>query len=52
MKIGDFLTTTFKSGQQWDAPNGWTPIQHIAVKPLEITDIINWLMRCEIYGFS
>jgi alpha,alpha-trehalase len=30
------LTTTLKNtGQQWDAPNGWAPLQWIAIKGLE-----------------
>lgn len=35
LKSGGLLATTFKSGQQWDAPNGWAPLQYIAVKSLE-----------------
>jgi len=27
-------TTTAESGEQWDAPNGWAPLQWIAVKGL------------------
>ena len=29
LKDGGLLTTTIKSGQQWDAPNGWAPLQWI-----------------------
>ena len=28
---GGLATTTVKTGQQWDAPNGWAPLQWIAV---------------------
>ncbi len=28
---GGIVTTTIHSGQQWDAPNGWAPLQWIAV---------------------
>lgn len=28
------LTTTIRSGQQWDAPNGWAPLQWMAVEGL------------------
>jgi alpha,alpha-trehalase len=28
------LTTTHRSGQQWDAPNGWAPLQWMAVQGL------------------
>ncbi len=31
---GGLATTTFESGQQWDAPNGWAPLQWIAVQGL------------------
>ena len=29
MKPGGLVTTNFNSGQQWDAPNGWAPLQWI-----------------------
>jgi alpha,alpha-trehalase len=29
---GGFVTTLTKSGQQWDAPNGWPPLQWMAVQ--------------------
>ena len=32
---GGILTSTIQSGQQWDAPNGWAPLQWIAVNGLE-----------------
>lgn len=28
------LTSTRLSGQQWDAPNGWAPLQHMVVEGL------------------
>ncbi|TVP48979.1 MAG: alpha,alpha-trehalase TreF [Mongoliibacter sp.] len=28
-KAGGLVTTTINSGQQWDAPNGWAPLQWI-----------------------
>lgn len=31
---GGVVTTTIHSGQQWDAPNGWAPLQWIAVRGL------------------
>ena len=31
---GGLRTTTVKTGQQWDAPNGWAPLQWIAIKGL------------------
>lgn len=32
---GGILTTTVTTGQQWDAPNGWAPLQWVAVEGLE-----------------
>jgi alpha,alpha-trehalase len=34
LKSGGLLTTLVKSGQQWDAPNGWAPLQWIAYRGL------------------
>ncbi len=34
LKPGGLVTTLEHSGQQWDAPNGWAPLQWIAVKGL------------------
>jgi alpha,alpha-trehalase len=31
LKEGGIVTTNIASGQQWDAPNGWPPLQWIAV---------------------
>jgi alpha,alpha-trehalase len=31
LKAGGIVTTNISSGQQWDAPNGWPPLQWIAV---------------------
>ncbi len=31
---GGFVTTLIASGQQWDAPNGWPPLQWLAVQGL------------------
>ena len=31
---GGLVTTTRRTGQQWDAPNGWAPLQWIAVQGL------------------
>ena len=30
LQQGGLATTTVRSGQQWDAPNGWAPLQWIA----------------------
>lgn len=34
LKPGGIATTVYHTGQQWDAPNGWAPLQYIAVKGL------------------
>jgi len=31
LKPGGIVATTLNTGQQWDAPNGWAPLQWIAV---------------------
>lgn len=35
LKPGGLVTTTVNNGQQWDAPNGWAPLQWVAVTGLE-----------------
>jgi alpha,alpha-trehalase len=35
LKPGGLATTTVSSGQQWDAPNGWAPLQWVAVEGLQ-----------------
>ncbi len=35
LKQGGLVTTLLQTGQQWDAPNGWAPLQWIAVKGLD-----------------
>lgn len=35
LKTGGLLTTLAFTGQQWDAPNGWAPLQWIAYKGLK-----------------
>ncbi|KAI9430638.1 alpha,alpha-trehalase [Russula earlei] len=34
LKDGGLVTTLITSGQQWDAPNGWAPLQWMAIKGL------------------
>ncbi|EOS92952.1 alpha,alpha-trehalase TreA [Erwinia tracheiphila] len=34
LKEGGLVTTTIHTGQQWDAPNGWAPLQWAAVEGL------------------
>ncbi|MGI8952845.1 MAG: alpha,alpha-trehalase TreF [Chitinophagaceae bacterium] len=35
LKFGGLVTTLETTGQQWDAPNGWAPLQWIAIKGLQ-----------------
>ena len=35
LKPGGLVTTLSQTGQQWDAPNGWAPLQWIAYKGLK-----------------
>lgn len=35
LRAGGVLTTTQTTGQQWDAPNGWAPLQWVAVDGLQ-----------------
>jgi neutral trehalase len=34
LKPGGFVTTTQNNGQQWDAPNGWAPLEWVSIKGL------------------
>lgn len=34
LKDGGLLTTLSPSGQQWDAPNAWAPLQYLAIQGL------------------
>src|SRR5205823_14635469 len=34
LAAGGIVTTTQNTGEQWDAPNGWAPLQWIAVSGL------------------
>jgi alpha,alpha-trehalase len=34
LQPGGLVTSTVVSGQQWDAPNGWAPLQWMAIKGL------------------
>ncbi|HDS1153965.1 TPA: alpha,alpha-trehalase TreA [Pluralibacter gergoviae] len=35
LKAGGIATTTVSSGQQWDLPNGWAPLQWVAAEGLQ-----------------
>ena len=32
LKPGGFVTTLIASGQQWDAPNGWPPLEWLTIE--------------------
>ena len=34
LRPGGLVTTLSKTGQQWDAPNGWAPLEYLAVEGL------------------
>ncbi len=34
LQPGGLNTTSMKSGQQWDAPNGWAPVQWVATEAI------------------
>lgn len=34
LKDGGLVTTIYHTGQQWDAPNGWAPLQFLTVRGL------------------
>lgn len=35
LRPGGLVSTTYETGQQWDSPNGWAPLQYMAVIGLE-----------------
>jgi len=35
LKPGGLVTTNNNSGQQWDSPNGWAPLQYLTINGLE-----------------
>jgi alpha,alpha-trehalase len=38
LKAGGIVTTTLDTGEQWDSPNGWAPLQWIAISGLRNYD--------------
>ena len=60
LKAGGLLTTDITSGQQWDAPNGWAPLQWIAVQGLRRYGLTamaetlrqRWLKTCDTVFFA
>ncbi|PWJ15054.1 trehalase family glycosidase [Jannaschia seohaensis] len=53
---GGLLTTDIESGEQWDSPNGWAPLQWIAIQGLRryghdaLADDLKrrWLNTCDL----
>ena len=35
LKPGGLVTSPYNTGEQWDAPNGWAPLQWLAIKGLQ-----------------
>ncbi len=35
LKPGGVVTTPYNTGEQWDAPNGWAPLEWLSIKGLE-----------------
>ena len=61
LKAGGIVATTLETGQQWDSPNGWAPLQWIAVSglrdygltPLAATIACRWMANVnEVYRQS
>ncbi len=60
LKKGGLLTTTIESGQQWDAPNGWAPLQWMAYVGLKNYGLdslakqtkTNWMAQNEAVFFK
>ncbi|GAC1646881.1 MAG: alpha,alpha-trehalase TreF [Gemmatimonadaceae bacterium] len=54
LKPGGFVTTLVASGQQWDAPNGWPPLEWLAIEGVrrygrgDLADVARdrWLALC------
>ena len=52
LKAGGIVTTPLVSGQQWDAPNGWPPVQwigvsglrHYSISPLAESVACRWMV--------
>jgi len=61
LKAGGIVTTTLATGQQWDSPNGWAPLQWIAISgfrdygeaPLAAMIACRWMAIVnDVYGQS
>ncbi|QUJ04735.1 hypothetical protein KCP78_08015 [Salmonella enterica subsp. enterica] len=46
LRLAGWLPPRLKSGQQWDAPNGWAPLQWVAAEGLQsIMGRMTWQWR-------
>ena len=61
LRAGGIVTTTVATGQQWDSPNGWAPLQWIAISglrdygnaPLAARIACRWMATVnDVYGHS
>jgi alpha,alpha-trehalase len=59
LKPGGLATTLTESGQQWDRPNGWAPLQYLAIEGLEANgqhdlavEIADRWLRTNIQGYA
>jgi alpha,alpha-trehalase len=61
LKAGGIVTTPLTTGQQWDSPNGWAPVQWIAISglrdyhqgPLAETIACRWMVNVnDVYAQS
>lgn len=39
------MATEYESGEQWDKPNGWAPLQWMAIRGFKRYGQIRWEMR-------
>ncbi len=39
-----------RNGEQWDKPNGWAPLQWMAIQDLKCTAMTFWVMKSRAAG--
>jgi alpha,alpha-trehalase len=59
LEPGGLGTTEIENGQQWDRPNGWAPLQYLAIEGLEANgerdlarDIADRWLRMTVKGYA
>ena len=59
LEPGGLGTTETENGQQWDRPNGWAPLQYLAIEGLEANgerdlarDIADRWLRMNVKGYA